>query len=293
MTTPMSTTAMPPVLATTRVRAPLGRLLRSELRFMLLRPRTLVALGALALVPVIAAVSISIASGPVGGNGDEAVDGIASMVAQNGMLLPIFVLLLSLTMLLPLIGSMWAADAVSGESSTGGLRNLLLAPVSRTRLLAVKAFGVAALCLLAVTIVSVFSVLAGMVFLGGDSMLTISGTTLPFLPSLGRLALLTILVTIQLWGVAAIALAISTCTDHPLVVLAAATGGIIVFAVLGEIQALSWLHPVLITEGWTDLGDVARDPMPPEALTEGVLRAACYVAIGYSLALARMITRDG
>lgn len=290
----MTTTAMPPVLATTRARAPLGRLLRSELRFMLLRPRTIVALGALALVPVIAAVSISIASGSVGGgSGDAAVDGVASMVADNGMLLPIFVLLLSLAMLLPLIGSMWSADAISGESSAGGLRNLLLAPVSRTRLLAVKAFGVATLCLLAVTIISVFSVLAGMVFLGGDSMLTISGTTLPFFPSLGRLALLTILVTIQMWGVAAIALAISTCTDHPLVVLAAATGGIIVFSVLGEIQALSWLHPVLITEGWTDLADIARDPLPPDALTEGVLRAACYIAIGYSLAMARMITRDG
>lgn len=289
----MTTAAMPPVLDTTRARAPLGRLLRSELRFMLRRPRTLVALGGLALVPVIAGISISVAANPGSGPGGPPIAGIASMVADNGMLLPILVLLLALTMLLPLVSSMWAADAISGEASTGGLRNLLLAPVSRTRVLAIKAFGVATLCLLAVTIMAVSSVIVGMLLLGGDGMLTISGTTLSFFPSLGRLALLVVLVTIQLWGVAAVALAISTCTDHPLVVLAASAGGIVVFSVLGEIASLDWLHPVLITEGWTDLADVVRDPMPTDVLSEGVLRAACYVAIGYSLALARMITRDG
>jgi len=196
-------------------------------------------------------------------------------------------------MLLPLIGSMWAADAIAGESATGGLRNLYLAPVSRVRLLAIKAFGVATLSLLAVVILAVVSVLAGIVFLGGTELLTISGTTLPFLDSLGRVALLVIAVTIQVWAVTAIALAISTSTDHPLVVLAAATGGIIVFSVLGEIPTLDWLHPLLITEGWTDIADVARDPLPMDALTEGALRAACYIAIGYSLALARITTRDG
>lgn len=289
----MSTESMRPDLVATRDRAPLGRLLRSELRFMLLRPRTIIALAGLAAVPVIAAVSISIAAGSDGGGRGGEVEGIASMVAGNGMMLPILVLLLSLTMLLPLIGSMWAADAIAGESATGGLRNLYLAPVSRVRLLAIKAFGVATLSLLAVVILAVVSVLAGIVFLGGTELLTISGTTLPFIDSLGRVALLITAVTIQVWAVAAIALAISTSTDHPLVVLAAATGGIIVFSVLGEIPTLDWLHPLLITEGWTDIAAVARDPLPMDALTEGALRAACYLAIGYSLALARITTRDG
>ncbi|GAB3454659.1 ABC transporter permease subunit [Actinophytocola sediminis] len=280
-------------MAPVRVRAPLGRLLRSELRFMLRRPRTVITLGGLALVPVIAGVSISIAAGSARGGGDAAIEGIASMVAGNGLVLPVLVLLLALSMLLPLIGSMWSADAIAGEASTGGLRNLLLAPVSRPRLLAVKAFGVATLCLLAVAVLTVVSVVAGVVLLGSDGMLTISGTTLPVLPSLGRIALMAMLVTVQVWGVAAVALAVSTCTDHPLVVLAASVGGIIVFSVLGEISSLDWLHPFLITDGWTALTDVVRDPMPTDGMTESLLRALCYIAIGYSLALARITTRDG
>jgi ABC-2 type transport system permease protein len=289
----VTTTALPAGRNVTRTKAPIVRLLRAELRFMLRRPRTMIALGLAAAVPVIAGVGVALASTSASSGPDQEIAGIAAIVADNGLILPVFVLLLSMTMLLPLVGTMWSADAIAGEAAAGGLRNLLLAPVGRARLLAVKAFGIATLCLLAVTIMSAVGVIAGMVILGGDGMLTVSGSTLPFGQSLGRIALLTLLATVQVWAVAAIALAISACTDHPLIVLSLTLGGVIVFSVLGAISSLDWLHPVLITTGWPDLADVVRDPMPPDALTDGVLRAACYIVIGYSLALARMVTRDG
>ncbi len=290
----MTTALAPaPFLAEQRTKAPIGRLLRAELRFMIRRPRTLVALGLLALTPIVAGIGISVASESMAGNPERSIEGLAAIVDGNGMILPVFVLLLALAMLLPLMGAMWSADALAGESSSGGLRGLLLAPVSRTRLLAVKAFGVAVLSLLAVVVLAVVGILAGLTILGGDNMLTMSGNVLPFSEALGRIALLTVLVTVQVWAVAAVALAISAGTDHPLVVLATTLGGIIMFTVLGNIAALDWLHPVLLTQGWEGLSDVVRDPMPTDGMTESVLRAACYIAIGYSLALARMVTRDG
>lgn len=288
----MTAAVVPVPQVTTRTKAPLLRLLRAELRFMLRRPRTMIALGLAGLVPIVAGIGVSVASQPQGAP-DQTIQGIASIVADNGLILPVFVMLLSMTMLLPLVGTMWSADAIAGEAAAGGLRNLLLAPVGRARLLAVKAFGVAVLCLIAVTIMAVVGVVAGMTILGGDSMLTMSGSTLPFGQALGRIALLTVLVTVQVWGVAAVALAISTCTDHPLVVLSVTLGGVITFTVLTAISSLDWLHPVLITAGWPALADVARDPMPTDAITDSFLRAACYIVIGYSLALARMVTRDG
>lgn len=293
-TPPVTHTPMPEVLAEHRTKAPLGRLLLAELRFMIRRPRTLIGLGLLALIPVVAAIALSVAtaSPPTGENG-EVIEGIAALVSNNGLILPVFVLMLSLTMWLPLMGAMWSADALAGEASTGGLRSLLLAPVGRLRLLAVKAFGVAVLSFLAVALVAVVGIVAGLLILGGDGMLTMSGNTLPFWPSLGRIALLTVLVTVQVWAVAAVALAISACTEHPLVVMAATLGGIIVFSILGNISTLDWLHPFLLTDAWTSLGDVVRDPMPTDGMTTAVLRAVCYMVIGYSLALARMSTKDG
>jgi len=291
--TTVPTAAMSEVRTTTRATAPLGRVLRSELRFILRRPRTLVALAALAFTPVIAGISVAIAADAMQSSRRDDIAGIAALVADNGLILPIFVLLLAMPMMLPLCGAMWSADALAGETATGGLRNLLLAPVSRPRLLAVKAFGVATVSLLAVTIMAVTGILAGIVFLGGEGMLTLSGSTMSVPASLGRIALLALLVTVQVWAVAAVALAISSCTDHPLIVLAATTGGIVLFTVLGGIDALSWLHPVLLTDGWLQMADVVRDPLPTDGLVENALRAACYILIGYSLALARLSTRDG
>jgi ABC-2 type transport system permease protein len=284
-----------PIVTEQRTKAPLGRLLRSELRFMIRRPRTLVALGVLALGPVVAGLAMSLASTAVteAGRGDQVIQGVAALVQDNGLILPVFVLMLSMVMLLPMLGAMWSADAIAGETQSGALRGLLLAPVSRVRLLGVKAFGVAVLTTLAVFVVAVVGVVAGLVILGGDGMLTMSGNVLPFGESLGRIALLAALVTVQVWAVAAVALAISASTEHPLVVMAAALGGIIVFTILNNIPALDGLHPVLLTDGWDGLADVLRDPMPTDGLMDGVLRAGCYIAIGLSLALARMSTKDG
>jgi ABC-2 type transport system permease protein len=262
---------------------------------MIRRPRTLVAFALLVVGPILAGVAMAIAtSAPTASPaGREAIAGVAALVNNNGLILPVFVLMLCMVMLLPMLGAMWSADALAGETQTGALRGLLVAPVSRVRLLAVKAFGVATLTFVAVAVIAVVGVVAGMTILGGHGLLTMSGTTLPFGASIGRIGLLVVLVTVQVWAVAAVALAISAATEHPLVVMAAALGGIIVFTILNNISALDWLHPVLLTDGWDSLADVVRDPMPTDGITEGLLRAACYILIGYSLALARMSTKDG
>jgi ABC-2 type transport system permease protein len=287
-------TATIPV-ARTKTHAPLGRLLRSELRLVLRRPRTLIALGLLVLVPVIAGVGIAVTAGNPDSSGPSDGPGaLAAIVNNNGLVLPVFVLFMTLIQtLLPMVGAMWAADALAGEASTGALRNLLVAPVGRARLLAVKAFGVATATVIGVALMTISGIISGLLLLGGSGMLTMSGTMLTFWPALGRILLAAGLVTIQIFAVAAVALAISSLTEHPLIVMAVTLGGIIVFGVLNAISALSWLHPYLLTQSWFGLVDVMRDPIPTDNITHGIIRAVCYMVIGYSLAFARMLTKDG
>ncbi|MDQ3402524.1 MAG: ABC transporter permease subunit [Actinomycetota bacterium] len=272
-------------------KAPLGRLLRSELRMVLRRPRTLVGLAGLALVPIVAGIGIAIAANST--SGEPIGDGIAALVAGNALMLPIFALIMAMNMLLPLTGAMLAADALAAESANGTLRGLLLAPIGRARVLAVKAFGVASVTLLAVVLMAITGVISGMVLLGGDGMLTTSGTALPFWEGIWRVVLTVGLVTVQIWALAAIALAVSAWTEHPLIVVVVTIGIVIVFGVLSLIPALDWLDPVLVTTSWASITDVISDPMPTGAIIEGLLRAGCYIAIGYSLALSRMLNRDG
>ena len=270
-------------------RAPLTRLLRSELRWVLRRPRTQIALGLLALVPVLIGIGIMATDSPGG-------SGLLTQIAGNGLVLPVAALSISLTLLLPLVVTMAAADALAGESAHGTLRGLLLAPVSRTRLVVVKAIGVLAVAVAAVAAVALLGMVTGLVLIGPSGsthgMLTLSGTEVGPGSALLRVSLAAAWTVGQLAAVGAVALAVSSATDHPLVVLAAVLGGLVVFGVLSAIPALDWLQPVLITTGWFAIVDVLRDPLPLDGLAASSLRAGCYLLVGVGLTLLRTTTRE-
>ncbi|WP_086819512.1 ABC transporter permease [Allokutzneria sp. NRRL B-24872] len=271
-------------------KAPLGRLLRSELRWVLRRPRTLAAFGVLALVPI--GLGILMSALDIGGSPVVGGPPMLASLLGNGMVLPLAAMSMAMPLLLPMIISMTAADAIAGESSHGTLRGLLIAPIGRTRLVVVKTAGVAAVTAIAVAVLAVLGITSGAVFTGTTEFTSISGTALSFGDALGRVGIAAAWVWLQMFAVAAVALALSSLTDHPLVVLTVMMGTLIVFAVLGGIANLSWLHPVLLTTGWMSLIDVIRDPMETAALTEGAMRALCYVVIGLSATVARMATKD-
>ncbi len=273
----------------TPVRAPLGRLLRSELRWVLRRPRTQIGLGILALVPVLMGIGIVATDSPGG-------SGLLTQIAGNGLVLPVVALSISLALLLPLAVTMAAADALAGESAHGTLRGLLLAPVSRPRLVLVKAVGVLSVAMAAVTAVTLVGIVTGLVLVGpsgtAHGMLTLSGTEVGPGSALLRVSLAAAWTVGQLAAVGAVALTVSSATEHPLVVLAAVLGGLIVFGVLSSIPALDWLQPMLLTNGWFAITDVLRDPVPLDGLASSSLRAACYLVLGLALTLARTTTRE-
>jgi ABC-2 type transport system permease protein len=123
-------------------------------------------------------------------------------------------------------------------------------------------------------------------------MLTLSGTEIGPGSALLRVALAAVWTVGQLAAVGAVALAVSSATDHPLVVLAAVLSGLIGFGVLSAIPALDWLRPVLLTTGWLAVTDVLRDPLPLAGLISSSIRAGCYLLVGVALTLAIMATRN-
>ncbi|MHC1558591.1 ABC transporter permease subunit [Actinomycetospora sp. C-140] len=276
-----------------RTTAPFGRLAAAEVRWVLRRPRTLVLFALLALVPVAIGVGIALTGGPGGGDRDG--PGLVAAVAGNGLVLPIAALSLALALLLPLTVATAAADALAGEAAHSTLRGLLLAPVGRTRLVAMKGVGVLTVAVVAVLAVAVVGVVTGWIVVGGPSgtLITLSGTTLGLGEALGRVALVAGWTIVQLLAVAAVALAVSAFTEHPLVVLAAVLGGLIVFGVLAAIPSLEWLQPLLLTSGWGAGTDALRDPLPLDGLASSTLRALVYLVLGAAVTVWRMRRRDG
>ncbi|MEU0795175.1 ABC transporter permease subunit [Amycolatopsis sp. NPDC005961] len=274
---------------------PLPRLLAAELRWIFRRPRTLAVLGLLALIPVIIGIGLTLVSDNAQGGGpDEGGGALLASAVNNAFVLPIAAVVMSLALLLPLASAMAGADAIAGETAHGTLRGWLIAPVGRGRLLAVKAFGVATVSVVSVLAMCVTGVVTGLIINGTDSLFTLSGTTLTLGGALARILLMAGWVVLQLWAVGAVALAISSWTEHPMLVVASVLAADIVFTILGFLTSLDWLHPFLLTKDWSMApAEVLQDPMGTQMLGEGALRAACYIVIGLSLAYARLSTRDG
>lgn len=287
------TAATATVVADTPLRpitAPLPRLVRAELRWIFRRPRTLIVLGLLAVFPVIIGVAVQLAGG---GDSADTDAPLFITAATSALALPLGALTMLLGLFLPLAVAMSGADAIAGEQSTGALRGWLLAPVGRGRLLAVKTIGVTAVALAATALVGITGLATGLIINGTDGLFTLSGTTLGIWDTLGRIGLAVAWVALQLLAVGAVALAISTTTEHPMLVVATVLGGLIVSQVLTLFAALDWLHPFLLVDSWSALPDLLRDPIIYGAMGEGALRAACYIVIALSLGYARMATRDG
>ena len=285
-----------PALRTGHDRVPLTRLLGAELRWIFRRPRTLAVLGLLALIPVIIGIGLTLVSenASQGGGPDDGGGALLATAVNNAFVLPVAALVMTLALLLPLASAMAGADAIAGEAQHGTLRAWLVAPVGRGRLLAVKAFGVATVSVVSVLAMCFTGVVTGLIINGTDSLFTLSGTTLSFGGAMLRILLVAAWVIVQLWAVGAVALAISSWTEHPMLVVASVLAADIVFTILGVLTSLDWLHPFLLTRNWqTAPAEILQDPISGSMLWEGVARAACYIVIGLSLAYARLSTRDG
>lgn len=271
------------------------RLFRAELRWIFRRPRTLAVLGLLAAIPVVIGVALTLVDTSGGGStGNDGDGALLATAVNNGFVLPVAALTMTLGLLLPLASAMAGADAIAGEAAHGTLRGWLVAPVSRGRLLAVKAFGVATVSAVAVLSMAFTGFVTGLIISGADSMFTLTGTTLSVWDALGRLLLVAAWVTLQLWAVGAVALAISSFTEHPMLVVASVLAGTIVFTILQFLDAVDWLHPFLLNKDWAQApAEVLMDPVSATMLGEGALRALCYIVIALSIAYARLTTRDG
>jgi ABC-2 type transport system permease protein len=273
----------------TAPRRTVGRLLRSELGMIFRRRRNLVLLAVLALIPVLIGTAIKLSSGgPGSGEGPPFIDRIAG----NGLFLSLTSMVVVLPLFLPMAVSVVSGDSIAGEASLGTLRYLLVAPVRRGRLLAVKYTAVIAFCLVAVLVVAAAGVTTGAVLFPIGRVTLLSGTTIALSEALLRTLLVALYVGVSMAGLAAIGLLASTLTEVPVGAMAATLTLSIISQVLDSISQVSVIHPYLFTHRWLAFGDLLRDPVPGGELWLGIATQAAWGAVCATLAWARFSTSD-
>ncbi|HEX6194601.1 MAG TPA: ABC transporter permease [Jiangellaceae bacterium] len=265
-----------------------ARLLGSELRLVLRRRRNLGMLAALAAVPILLGVIVRITSGPDAGQGPPLLD----QVAHNGFFLGLAALVFALPLFLPMVLGVVAGDSVAGEANLGTLRNLLVVPAGRTRLLLVKAAGIAVYALAAVAIILASGLITGAVLFPSGEVVTLSGTVIGYGEALGRALLIAGYMAVMMSALGAIGLFFSTLTEVPMGAMAATVTAAIASQILDAVPQVEAIHPVLPTHWWETFVDLIRDPMYLADVGPGLAVAAGYIAVFMTAAWARITTKD-
>jgi ABC-type transport system involved in multi-copper enzyme maturation permease subunit len=265
------------------------RLLRSELRLIFRRWRNLALLGVLVVLPLILGIALWAAT-PHGGGGPES--SFMNQLAGNGVFLSFIALTIMLTLVLPLVVAVVAGDSIAGEAGYGTLRYLLTVPAGRTRLLSVKYAAIVIFGLASCLLVSVVSLILGVVLFPVGPVTLLSGTTVPLADGLLRLLFVTLYVAGAMAALGAIGLAISTFTEHAIGAIAA----IMVLAVASEVAdnvpQFAAVQPYLPTHWWLSFDSLLRSPIATGDLLHGLLSFAVYAVIFGSIAWARFTSAD-
>ena len=265
-----------------------SRLLRSELRLVFTRRRNIAILAVLACAPILIGVAIKLGSRGGRGGGPAFI----GQITQNGLFLAFTALVVTLPLFLPLAVAVVAGESIAGEASSGTLRSLLVVPVNRTRLLAIKLAAITAYAVAAAGVVAVSGVVVGFVLFPTGPVTLLSGSVIPLSNALLRVVLVALYVAAMLAVVAALGLFVSTLTEVPLAAMATTAIVVVTVEILDAVPQIDSIHPWLFTDWWLSFGDLLRDPVALDQMTRGLLVSIAYVAVFSALAWARFTTRD-
>jgi ABC-2 type transport system permease protein len=272
------------------------RFFRNELRVTFFRRRNQLLLLVTALFPLLIGIGLKL-SAPHGGGGGGSGPGSTgaayfSQLAGNGVFLTFVALSLLLILVLPVVVGVVSGDSIAGEAGYGTLRYLLAVPAGRTRLLAVKYAMIVVWAMAATFVVSAIALVVGVALFGAGPVTLLSGTTVSLADGLLHVLLVTLYVCAAMAAFGAIALAISTFTEHSIGAIAAAMIIVVASEVVDNIPQFGPAAPYFPTHWWLSFDSLLRTPIDTTTLWHGLLSFAVYTAVFLSIAWARFTSAD-
>lgn len=261
---------------------------RTELRRQLGRRRTQLAIGFLALLPVILAIAFAI-----GRSSDDAdAGGLIELGTRGGVNFTVFTLFMSVGFLLIVVVALFFGDSVASEASWSSLRYLLAIPVPRTRLLLQKALVSATLSIVAILVLVAVSLALGTALYGAEPLVTPFGDGLPYVDALGRLMIAIVYISVNLLWVAGLAMLLSVLTDAPLGAVGGAVMTSILTQILDQITALGSLRNYLPGHYFSAWTDTLSPTIEWNDMLVGAFSALAYATVFGIVAWRRFSTKD-
>ena len=281
-------------MTTTGYRAGTTMPLWAEVRRQASRRRTQLALGFMALLPIIVLLAFEFGGGgdDDDDNGGGAFSSLVDLATSGGLNFTLFCLAVSAGFLLVVVVALFHGDTVASEASWGSLRYLLAIPVPRARLLGVKLIVALGYSLLALIILSGTALLAGTLRYGWHPLGSTVAAEIPPGQGLVRLLGIVAYLAVTMLVVAGLAFLLSVLTDAALGAVGGAVLLWILSSILDQITALGAIRNVLpshYSDAW--LGLLSTPPQTTE-LVQGSITAVCYATLFWGLAFWRFTRKD-
>ena len=266
-------------------------LLRLEITKLRYQKRTWVGLGGLAIVPIVATIALYLSHGNQGGPQD-ALPLIAGQL-KNGLFIPLFAVVIIGAFLLPLATSMVGANTIAGEAEAGTMKTVLVRPVRRGSLLSAKwAISVGYLAV-ALTIVFVVGLVAGLIAFGVHGIFVHLGP-LQVDFSVGHTLWLTclayVLQLVSMTAVLSFAIMLSTLTNSSLTAAVGSLVIVLVVEILLQFSYFAFLRPYVFTTYFSSGADLFKQPIPWGTIVRGVFCAGAW-SVGFGLVAWRQFGR--
>jgi ABC-2 type transport system permease protein len=270
------------------------RLFANELRVTFFRRRNQLLLLVAALFPLLIGIGLKAAAPHGGGGRGPSASGAAyfSQLAGNGVFLTFVALSLLLILVMPVVVGVIAGDSIAGEAGYGTLRYLLAVPAGRTRLLAVKYAAIVVWAVTVTFVVTAIALVVGVALFGAGPVTLLSGTTVSLADGLVHVLWVTLYVCAAMSAFGAIALAISTFTEHSIGAIAAALIIVVASEVVDNIPQFAPAAPYIPTHWWLSFDSLLRTPIDTATLGHGLLSFAVYAVVFLSIAWARFTSAD-
>jgi ABC-2 type transport system permease protein len=263
--------------------------LRIEAVRQIRRRRTTVTLALMAALPVIVWAALTI--GGTSGTANNAPD-LIDVATSSGINFAFAVVFLASGFLLSVPVALFFGDTIASEANWSSLRYLLVAPVSRARLLYSKFTVALGLSAVALILLPATALAIGMAAYGSGDLHLPSSGSLPLGTALVHFAIIAVYMVVCQLSVAGFALWLSTRTDAPLGAVGGAVGLVIVSSIPDNISALGSLRTFLPTHGMFASADILQPNPEWTGMIEGVSLSLSFAVLFCALALRHFRNQD-
>jgi ABC-2 type transport system permease protein len=267
----------------------------TELRRQAGRRRTQLALGFMAVLPLVVLLAFEFGRRNDGGGGGGSrgqFAQLADIATSGGLNFALFTLLVSASFLLVVVVALFCGDTVASEASWGSLRYLLAIPVPRGRLLGTKLLVSLLSCLAALVVLTGTALAAGTLRYGWHPLRTTVAGEIATGPASVRLLAIVGYIAVTLLVVASLAFLLSVSTDAPLGAVGGAVMLHILSSILDQITALGSLRVVLpshYADAWLGL---LSNPVQVDDMVKGAISALAYATVFLAWAWYRFARKD-